>query len=76
MAKKGKRGAQRRRSDRASKAARAKGVPSSGAAEPVRRCWFCSRPLGSSVMTSLLGRGVFEVHPRCYERALGLESTD
>jgi len=39
-------------------------------AEDLRRCWLCSQPLGTGGATSLLGRGLFEVHRRCYDEAM------
>ena len=34
------------------------------------KCWLCSRPLSASVVASVLGPGIFEVHQQCYEQAM------
>jgi hypothetical protein len=40
---------------------------------PERECWLCAKPLTDGITTSMLGRGVFEVHRRCYDESLGIK---
>jgi hypothetical protein len=70
MEKKQKRRTARRRSTPAGRPKSAKNVERQSELGPQRLCWLCSQPLTSGEIKSMLGRGVFEVHQRCYEEAL------